>query len=170
MTREMTSRAMGVLLLFAAVVAPASKAFAEGSAAPPPTVAALAFLSGSWELQNGALLIQEQWTCPGPDSMYATGRTVKNGRTVFFEFLRIEARADGIYYVAQPKGSAPTDFKLTRLAPGVVVFENPAHDFPKKITYAKGPGDTLVARVEGDAASQEKAEEFRYRRSAAACR
>ena len=39
-------------------------------------------------------------------------RTVAGGRTTSFEFMRIEARADGIYYVAQPGGRPPVDFKL----------------------------------------------------------
>ncbi len=39
-------------------------------------------------------------------------RTVAAGRTTSFEFMRIEARADGIYYVAQPGGRPPVDFKL----------------------------------------------------------
>ena len=30
----------------------------------------------------------------------------------FFEFLRIEARPEGIVYVAMPRGQAPTDFTL----------------------------------------------------------
>jgi hypothetical protein len=89
---------------------------------------------------------------------------------VFFEFLRIEARADGVYYVAQPKGKPPTDFKLARKDGETFVFENLAHDFPKRILYTRAGDDALVARVEGDAASKEKAEEFRYRRAASRCR
>jgi hypothetical protein len=35
-----------------------------------------------------------------------TSRTLEGDRTVAFEFVRIEARADGVYYVAQPGGPA----------------------------------------------------------------
>ena len=138
---------------------------AETPAPPRPAMTELAFLAGSWETETDGVRVEEQWTCPGPDAMYATGRTIAHGKTVFFEFLRIESRADAIYYVAQPKGKPPTDFRLVRKDGETWVFENPAHDFPKRILYTKTGDDSLVARVEGDASSKEKAEEFRYRRS-----
>src|SRR5260221_8026027 len=97
--------------------------------------------------------------------MFATGRTLAHGKTVFFEFLRIEERPDGVFYVAQPRGKPPTDFRLVRFEKGTAVFENPEHDFPKRIIYTRTGEDTLLASVEGDASSKEKAEEFRYRRA-----
>ena len=66
-------------------------------------------------------------------------RTVAGGRTYEFEYLRIEQRPEGIFYVAHPKARCPaTDFKMTRLTAKEVVFENPAHDFPKCISYRPG--------------------------------
>ena len=48
--------------------------------------------------------------------MLGMGRTVAGNRTVEFEFLRLEQRGDGIYYIASPKGRCPvTEFKLTKL-------------------------------------------------------
>jgi len=81
--------------------------------------------------------------------MLAVSRTTAGERTVAFEFLRIEARADGIFYVAQPGGRPPTEFRLTRAAGETAVFENPQHDHPKIIRYSR-TGTTLVAEVEGD--------------------
>ena len=135
--------------------------------APPaaaPRIADLAFLAGSWVAEGGPVRIEEQWLCPGPDGMVGMGRTtsVAKAKTVFFEYLRIEARADGLFYVAQPKGGPATEFPLVRLEAGTVVFENFAHDFPKRIIYTKRPDGGLTARVEGDAAKPEQAEEFRY--------
>ena len=47
--------------------------------------------------------------------MLGMSRTVAGDKTVEFEYLRIEQRADGIYYVAHPKARCPgTDFKLMR--------------------------------------------------------
>ena len=143
--------------------------FALAGAPATPAMPDLAFLAGSWQTRDGGSCVEEQWTEPGPDSMYATGRTVEAGKTVFFEFLRIEARADGVYYVAQPKGRPPTDFKLTKREGDTLVFENPERDYPKKITYAKA-GDGLVARVEGSRHGKDVVEEFRYRRPSAPCR
>jgi hypothetical protein len=138
----------------------------------PPGIADLAFLAGSWVVESGAVRVEEQWLCPGPDGMVGVGRTtsVAKAKTVFFEYLRIEARASGLVYVAQPKGGPATEFPLVRLEAGTAVFENLAHDFPKRIVYTKRTDGGLTARVEGDASSPEKAGELLYRPAAAGCR
>jgi hypothetical protein len=42
---------------------------------------------------------------------------------------------DGIFYIAQPQGNPPTEFRLTESLGNRVVFENKAHDFPQRIVY-----------------------------------
>jgi hypothetical protein len=97
----------------------------------------------------GRAAIEELWIPPRAKTMLAVSRTTAGERTVAFEFLRIEARADGIFYVAQPGGRPPTEFRLTRAAGETAVFENPQHDHPKIIRYSR-TGTTLVAELEGD--------------------
>ena len=80
--------------------------------------------------------------------MMGVSRTVASDKTVEFEYLRIEQRADAIYYVAHPKARCPgTDFKLTRASATEAVFENPQHDFPKRIIYRK-TDDGLTASID----------------------
>ena len=135
---------------------------------PAATIADLAFLEGGWVVDDGTRRVEERWLCAGPDGMLGMGRTtdLAKGRTVFFEYLRIEARPDGFFYVAQPRGGPATEFRLVRLEAGRAVFENPAHDFPKRVVYAKRTDGGRTARVEGDAGSAGPAEEFRYRPAA----
>lgn len=93
--------------------------------------------------------------------MIGMGRTVAGGKTVEFEFLRIEQRGDDIFYVAHPNAQCPqTDFKLTRLTKEEVVFENPQHDFPKRVIYRKNTDGSLVAKV--DAGEGTKSQTFSY--------
>ena len=95
--------------------------------------------------------------------MLGMGRTVAGEKMVEFEYLRIEQRADGIYYVAHPKARCPgTDFKLTRASATEAVFENPQHDFPKRITDRKTGDDSLTATVDGGEGT--KAQSFPYKR------
>lgn len=127
-----------------------------------PTIADLNWLAGDWQTTGGRSQTDEHWTQAAGGSMLGLSRTVAGGRTYEFEYLRIEQRADGIYYVAHPKARCPgTDFKLTRLTSTEVVFENPAHDFPKRITYRKTAEGSLVATVDGGAGSG-KAFTFTY--------
>jgi hypothetical protein len=82
---------------------------------------------------------------------------------VEFEFLRIEARADGIFYVPQPSGKPPVDFKFTPTAKNEVVFVNPGHsDHLKKIIYGKNADGTLTAGIEGENNGKSFAQEWRY--------
>ncbi len=129
----------------------------EGSSTPTsvapatPDIADLAWISGDWQTPSGQKAqIEEHWTTPAGATMMGLSRTVAQGKTVEFEYLRIEQRADGIYYVAHPKGRCPgTDFKLTSLTGKEAVFENPEHDFPKRIIYRKSDDGSLVASIDG---------------------
>jgi len=129
-------------------------------AAPSPDLEGLRFIEGNWRGESGKATIEERWTDAVGGTMLGVSRTIVSGKTVAFEFLRIEAREDGVFYVAQPNGRPPTDFKLTRVSAGEAVFENPQHDHPKIIRYRLGEGE-LVAEVEGDEGKQE----FRFLKS-----
>ena len=132
--------------------------------AQTPTLAELSWMAGDWQTApGGRAQIEEHWTQAAGGSMIGMGRTVAGDKTHEFEYLRIEQRADGIFYVAHPKGQCPgTDFKLTRASATEAVFENPQHDFPKRITYRKGTDDSLTATTDGGEGS--KAISFSYRR------
>lgn len=115
---------------------------------PAPGVESLAWLAGSWGSASGATETEEHWTAPKAGSLLGMNRTTRGGKTVMFEFLRIEARPDGVYYLASPGGRPPTPFKLKEAVKEKVVFENPEHDFPQRILYWKS-GSSLCARIEG---------------------
>src|SRR5262245_31543096 len=63
----------------------------------------LAWMSGDWETAPGRMQIDEHWTKVAGGSMIGMSRTVAGGKTVFFEYLRIEERGEGIYFVAHPQ-------------------------------------------------------------------
>lgn len=129
-----------------------------------PDITHLSWMAGNWTgAATGRAVSEEHWIAPAGGAMLGMSRTIARERMVAFEFLRIERRADGIYYVAQPNGRPPTDFKLTKMEAKLAVFENPQHDFPKMITYRIDSDATLVATVEG---SGGKKQEFRFTRAA----
>ena len=123
---------------------------------PPTAIAELAWIAGDWQTPaGGKARIEEHWTAPAGDTMIGVGRSIAGGKTVEFEYLRIEQRAEQIYYVASPKGRCPgTDFKLTRLAGQEATFENPEHDFPKRIIYRKNSDGSLTASIDGGAGTK----------------
>jgi len=121
----------------------------SAGAQPPTGVEAITWLAGSWSGAVGKVLVEEHWLTPAGGAMLGTSRTLARDRMVAFEFLRIEERADGVYYVAQPGGRPPTDFRLTAGSPTEAVFENPRHDFPRIIRY-RLEGDTLRIQLTGE--------------------
>ena len=126
-----------------------------------------ATLSGCWErTEKSGSLISEMWMKPAGTSMLGVGRTVKNGKTTDFEFMRIEQQDDGIYYVARPKANTTeTAFKLKSAAGSEFTFENPEHDFPQRIIY-KIKGSALAARIEGTRNGKSMGFDFNMNRTA----
>lgn len=81
-----------------------------------------------------------------------TGVKVKNEKTVFEEFLRLRIKDGTLYYgVRIPKQNKGewVDFAMTEHSANSWLFENPAHDFPKKLRYELIDENTLHIKVSG---------------------
>jgi len=147
--------------LVAALVAAGIVASAQTTAVKAPAMDALTWLEGPWIAETDGTRVEEQWTAPAGGAMLGTSRTLRDGRMVAFEFLRIVARPGALVYIAQPGGRPPTEFVLTSSAPGLAVFENPAHDFPKRLSYRR-TGQTLRVEVDGDEKGQALREVYTF--------
>ena len=83
--------------------------------------------------------VREHWLPLRGNLMLGMSHTVLQGKTQDYEYLRIESRPDGVYYVALPSGQNPTSFKFegkTVVTMGdrsddAFVFTNPALEFPQ---------------------------------------
>jgi hypothetical protein len=126
-----------------------------------PLLDDMAFMVGDWEGSAGRAAIEEHWLPAKGGRMLGLSHTVAHDRMVGFEFLRIESRPEGVFYVAQPNGRPPVDFKLTRSSKSEAVFENPAHEHPKIISYRR-EGDALTAKIEGDEKGKHVVQEFPF--------
>ena len=131
------------------------------------TLADFTVMAGCWESRDDSkkLLISEQWMSPAGTSILGIGRTVKNDKTTDWEFMRIEQRPDGIFYVAKPKAnSAETDFKLISTDASRFVFENKAHDFPQRVIYTVTK-DNFTGRIEGETNGKSRGIDFPMKRA-----
>lgn len=109
----------------------------------------IAWLSGSWVgSRSSGATFEERWSPPKGGAMLAISRTVNaSGMMSAFEFLRIVERDGGLIYVAQPGGAPPTEFVLTELSKTRAVFDNPRHDYPKRIVYELSAEGGLTATI-----------------------
>lgn len=129
--------AMGVVL--ACIVAARS--------APAANEPDLSWLAGHWCSRTAEATSEELWLPESGGLMLGLNRTTAAGE-VSFEFLRIEISGDHIEFVGQPNGAAPTRFALAGHGPASASFENPSHDYPKRIRY-RIEGGELVAAIDG---------------------
>lgn len=102
--------------------------------------------------------IQENWTSTEGGLMLGVNRTIRNGKAIAFEFLRIDSE---FTYIAMPGGRNETHFRLASKSDSEIVFANPEHDFPKRIIYRK-TAEGIVARVDAGEGSA-KVQEFQFK-------
>ncbi len=128
-------------------------------------LADLAWLAGSWLIEEGDKRIEEIWTAPSSDLMIGMSRTVRQDRTTSFEYMRIAARADGVFFIAQPHGEPPVEFRLQSWDGRQAVFVNAgSSDHLKRIVYRNGRNGTMTARIEGSDGTNDFSEEYPYHR------
>ena len=109
----------------------------------------LLWIADSWVSVSGETTSYEEWKVINDDLFEGGSKTIKDGKVIFSESLKIENSAEGIFYVADVSHNpAPVKFKLVSITDTSAVFENPLHDFPQKITYVQEEGN-LHAFIEG---------------------
>jgi hypothetical protein len=117
------------------------------AASEPARVDDLGWMAGDWVREADGRWTEESWTRPRGGLMLGHSRSGRGETVREFEYLRVQAGADGtIAYVAQPGGRAPVAFALVRHDAASATFENAAHDYPQRIHYAR-EGDGLTATI-----------------------
>lgn len=137
----------------------------QAPAALPTSVSALSWMTGAWAATIDGVDMEEHWIAPKGGSMIGVHRDVAKGRTVSFEFLRVEEQNGALVYLSSPMGKPATPFRLVESGPQRAVFANPQHDFPQRIIYWKDGAD-LRARIEGPRGGKTVGEEWRWSRLA----
>lgn len=131
--------------------------------APASPIERLGWMAGCWEIAEGDQVTEEHWLAPRGGLMLGVGRTVRDGRAVAYEHLRISERDGEVVLVARPSGQAEASFPGVAVHDTVAVFENLLHDFPQRIVYRSRP-DSLWARIEGGGETDRRAVDFRFGR------
>lgn len=132
------------------ILAVLAAAAAMSASAQTARVDQFAWLAGCWGFDTPTGRYEEVWTQPTGNNITGISRRVEDGFTKEYEYMRIVTSGGGGFdFIAQPQGGAPTAFALLSLQGTKVIFENPMHDFPKKIIYEFVPPHALNARIEG---------------------
>jgi hypothetical protein len=123
------------------------------------------WLIGTWRTQTKDGTIMETWR-PMTDTSFdgETSLYKKTTETVMLEKLRLVSRGKDYYYIPVMQGqnnNKAVEFRITTYSKKGFVAENPAHDFPKRISYTIKK-DSLNAFVDGGASMPSKRETFNF--------
>lgn len=126
--------------------------YTQSVTATPENLKKLNWLEGEWERKDmkpnrsGS----ERWTKTSSTEWQGWGVSMRGKDTAIVEKLRIIAKDNLIFYVADVKGNKDVVyFQFVSLDDDHFVCENPDHDFPKRIEYHR-KGNQLQASVSGD--------------------
>ena len=125
----------------------------------------LSWMAGDWVSCAPAEVVEERWLGPSRGSLVGVNLT-RTPKGDSFEFLRVGQGAKGLAFIARPGGGPPVEFTLVEARDGYARFENPAHDFPRRIVYRRD-GELLFAAATG---LDDKGPSWRFRQGdASAC-
>ena len=148
--------------------APAAPANTAAPGNPASTLEPFGWLHGCWDGKVNLRDFREEWLPLRGDMMIGVSQTVLQGKTQDFEYLRLELRPEGVFYVAVPSGKKETSFRLSsKTRDGdseIFTFENPVDEFPQRIIYRRGSGGSLYAHVEGKLNGQPRSVIYPMRR------
>lgn len=124
-------------------------------------------LEGKWIMKTKRGAIGEEWHKVDKDHLQSRGFFIKGNDTITTERVALRNSKEGIYYSSTAEGQnngKAIDFKLTTGSDktNTFIFENPEHDFPKRIVYEFISADSLHAYIDGGANGQGKREDFYY--------
>ncbi|MBK9227650.1 MAG: hypothetical protein IPL67_11505 [Ignavibacteria bacterium] len=126
----------------------------------------LAKLLGVWEGIQGSGIYHEEWRRLSNNLLEGRAYMVKKGEITNPENLKIVIEDDEVYYVADVShNEAPVRFRMTSFSETILVFENPSHDFPQKITYDLAEEGWLKAVIEAEREGKIRKVEFRLKKT-----
>jgi hypothetical protein len=121
------------------------------------------WLLGNWENKTVDGNLTETWKKVNDSTFQAQSYFIKEKDTLHFESITLQQKGEELTYNATVKGQNNDEsitFKLTNSTEKQLVFENPKHDYPKKIIYTQKNEDSLVAEISGILEGKASSEKF----------
>jgi hypothetical protein len=108
------------------------------------------WLLGTWIQKGEKRTFVEEWSLLSKNIFQGQGfvsDTQGEQRNLTETILLVRMNGDVFYIAKARQNELPVSFKMTSSSEKEVIFENPDHDFPKRIHYALKPDGTLQAVV-----------------------
>ncbi len=166
----LTCSALALFLLTSCGNAPASDKAVQvtdtpATSQPLTKLNSLHWLVGKWQNAKPEGIIFEYWELADGGSLKGSSGFIKGKDTAVGETISIEQQGTDILYIPTVKdqnSGQPVVFRLVAATGDSFVFENPAHDFPQKITYRMLSATELAATISGSVNGNERSEVFQF--------
>ena len=126
------------------------------------------WIVGSWKTSLPKGYIVETWSYENDSTFKSTSHIIKpNGDSILQETVNLEYKKSITNYVvttADQNDNLPVSFKLIKNQNNKLIFENPKHDFPQRITYKLISKNKILAWIEGTIKGKFKKKEFEMER------
>jgi len=152
------------LILSLAAAAAVVVAQDEKQPGPEERLASLKWLAGDWSGEMWGGVFHAYYSTPEGGRILSYSRLEKGGKSVFYEFEKLDVQKGQVVYVPFPGGQRKEHFLLTKSAEKRAVFEQPKKDFPTRIDFERD-GDTLRITLSDPHNKSDQKEVFVLKRS-----
>ncbi|QGK75068.1 DUF6265 family protein [Flavobacterium sp. SLB02] len=121
------------------------------------------WLIGNWKNTSPDGTLTENWTKLNDSTFSGASYFIKGKDTLHFESIVLAQKGETLTYFATVKGQnddKSVAFPSTAESDKQLVFENPKHDYPQKITYTIGANNTITAEATGNLQGKVTTERF----------
>ncbi|HPH83959.1 MAG TPA: DUF6265 family protein [Ferruginibacter sp.] len=124
-------------------------------------------LEGTWLMKTKTGAVGERWKITDSLQLQSLGFRINGKDTVTTESVSLQWKDAEIHYtstVLNQNNQEPIVFKMTSADKKVYIFENPEHDFPKRIVYRIISADSLHAYIDAGKKDPVKRLDFFYKK------
>ena len=121
------------------------------------------WLLGKWGTKTADGTLSENWKQLNDSTFQGESFFIKGKDTLHFESIILQQKGEQLFYNATVKGqneNKAVPFRLTLTSEKQLIFENPEHDYPQKITYNFINKDSLVTSISGIQLGKPSSEKF----------
>ncbi|HEY0045697.1 MAG TPA: DUF6265 family protein [Flavobacterium sp.] len=121
------------------------------------------WLLGDWENLSADGRWSESWVKANDSTYNGQAFFIRENDTLHQEQIVLSQRGLAVNYTPTVKGQngdKPVQFNMTSAEGSKLIFENPAHNYPQKISYLQITKDSLVADISGIQQGKPSAERF----------
>jgi hypothetical protein len=127
----------------------------------------LHIFEGSWQMKTAKSTIGEIWTKTNDHVLTSKAYYINGTDSIVYENVVLSKVGNDIFYTvtaANENNAQPVAFKLTSALNKKFVFENPTHDFPKRIVYEFINQDSIHAFIDDGKEASAKRSDFNFKR------